>query len=152
MDAVVTIEISGRNRYASGPVSVLTIRHARYSGESGEVMTIKGGYIEGRGEGGGFLIAAKHQTATDEEHDSAYVAYLEGAGLQWDHMMGNTIYFTGVILKGKFYTEEPTPEDECDADWCEEKHGYLDFTPPVQKWTPGLYEISIRFTGADDDE
>jgi hypothetical protein len=147
----VTIEINGRNRYSDSALTEVTIRHSRYSHESGEIMVIKGGYIESRGDDGSFLLAAKHSNATDGEHDSAYVAYLEGGGLQWRHMMGPSQYFSAVILKGKFYTEDPTPEDECDSEHCEEKHGFLDFTPPTQKWVPGLYEIQIRY-GVSDDE
>jgi hypothetical protein len=150
MDAVVTIEINGRNRYSNSALTEITVRHARYSGERGEVMRIRGGYIEERGDG--FVLAAKHMDATDVEHDSSYIAYLEGAGLQWRHMMGPVQYFTGVILDAKFYDEEPEPLDSCDVEWCSDKgHGFLDFIPPTQKWKPGLYEIEIRY-GVNDDE
>ena len=148
---MVTIEVKGRNRYADNALTEISIRDHRYSGYHGEIMKITGGYIEQRDGSDTFVIAAKHMTATDEDHDSSYVAMLEGAGLKWDHMMGPNQYFTGVILEAQFYTEEPTPEGKCGADWCDEKHGFLDFTPPTQKWVPGLYEITIRY-GVSDDE
>jgi hypothetical protein len=112
------------------------------------LLVIHGGLIERRDHSPEFVLGAKHQSATDEEHDSAYVAYLEGAGLALDHIGPHGVTFTAVILKARFYKSDPRPEDvgDCDYPRCQdEPHGYLDFTPPKQRWEPAVYQIEIRY-------
>jgi hypothetical protein len=150
-----TIEIQGRTRYASGPTTRVTVREDRFSSEP--LLVIHGGLIEQRDRSTEFVLGSKHMSATDEEHDSAYVTYLEGAGLALDHIGAHGITFTAVILKAKYYAEEPVPEDvgDCDYAQCmedEEKHGYLPFTPPKQTWKPGVYEIYVEYIGRPEKD
>lgn len=141
-----TIEIAGRTRYADGPTTEISIRRKGYHEEP--LLVIHGGLIEQRHDAGEFALGSKHLSATDNEHDSAYVTYLEGAGLTLDYMSAHGMTLNAVILKAKFYPEAPEPKDvgACDRPACQENpHGFLPFTPPTQDWKPALYEIDVRF-------
>lgn len=141
-----TTTIHGRNRYADTALTRVTIRRG-YRGFGDPLLIIEGGYIEVRDDG--FILAAKHPSATDVEHDASYVASFEGAGLTWKDMYGAVHTFTGVLLTAQFYTEDPEIEGSCErcADPVEgsghQPHGYLRFMPPDQKWKPALYTIEV---------
>lgn len=136
-----TITIKGRNRHADTALTRVTVRDKYRT----EILVIEGGYIEKRGMAGEFVLAAKHPSATDEEHDSAYVALIDGAGLTWQDMLGPTHTFTGALLSAKFYAKDPTPEDSCEDCEGDEAHGFLEFTPPEQpKFPVGAYFIEVE--------
>ena len=125
--------IKGRNRWADHAMTKVTVRD---SGGWEDILVVEGGYLETRGDGK-FVLAAKHPEAVDEEGDSAYVLYMEGAGLQWKDMFGPEHRFNAVILKARWVSDE-------DAAAFIDEHGYLKFTPDPQKWTPDAYEIRIE--------
>lgn len=136
-----SLVISGRTRYSDRATTRIEVR--RYRNEA-PLLVIYGGLIEEK-NGGAFTISAKHESATDEEHDASYVAYLDGAGFQFSFMNPQGFEASGVILKAAYYTfDEPAvPHDECDR--CQEPHGFLKFSPDSQPWEPGIYYLNVEF-------
>jgi hypothetical protein len=143
-----TVHIKGRTRYADGPTTKVTI--SRYAHDE-PILVIEGGLFEFRSHDRSFVIGAKHPTATDEEHDASYVAYLEGAGFTFDMMNPSGFDCYAAIFKARFYDEEPVPEGACDRS-CEEPHGFLKFTPPKQDWKPANFWIRVEFLSANEPE
>lgn len=139
--------VEGRTRYADSATTEVLVR--RYEHED-PIMVIHGGMIEERRDGE-FILSAKHPTATDEEHDAAYVAYLLGAGLRYRTMFPDRVRFTGVLLDARYYAAEPEPTDTCDGERCDGPHPFLEFTPPQQKWKPANYFIEVIFTPTAQD-
>lgn len=136
-----TVTIKGRNRHSDEVLTTVTIID-RYNKP---VLVIEGGYIENRGPIGGFVIAAKHPTAVDDEGDSSYVAMIEGAGLTWTDMLTNTHHFTGALLTAQYITDGEAQQRIANDDpW---------FTPPTQgTWRPGAYEIRIEHLYPEGDK
>lgn len=138
-----TVKIEGRTRYY-GKAKATIIIEDQHRIET--LFKIKGGSLSERTDLGTFLIECQHPTDTDVEHDAAKVAYFEGAGLKFVGILGKEVYLTGVLLTAAYYTEEPNTDGEkCDTEWCKEDHGFMEFIPPKQKFTPQLCYITVRF-------
>lgn len=166
------IEITGRPRYAdAGTKTKITVRDRNRD----DLFIVNGGYIEKMSrDSSEFTIAAKHENGTDFEHDSAYVFMLEGAGLSFEHMMGTTLYFSGVIMKGSWYdpdtklepgAKSPHSQDTDEMYLCEDTEYYhpadaewrpghliMPFTPPKRKFQAFIAEIVIEIDGGGDGE
>lgn len=151
----VTTIVNGRSRYSDGPVATIKIRKLNSYAEP--VLVLRGATIEQDRDG--FRVGSRHLTATDVEHDAAYVALLHGAGsLTFRDMIGSTMKFTGVLLAAEFYTDDPLvdpahAEDRhggfCDDEHCDPVgHPFLKFTPPTQPWVAALYDIEVAFVDA----
>lgn len=150
-----TLVIHGRARHTTGPVSTVTIRERNSYREP--LLVLRGATIEQDTDR--FRIGSRHMNATDVEHDSAYVALLEGAGrLSFESMLGTTMRFSGVLLSAEYYTTDPLADPGhatarhggfCDDDHCAESdaagHPFLPFTPPTQPWKAALYDIEVSF-------
>ena len=132
-----SVRITGRNRYADEPCTVITVR----DDYGVKFLVIEGGYIENRGKAGGFVLAAKHPSATDQEGDSSYVVLIEGCGLVWTDMFRSQHTFTAALLNAGWFTD-------AEAAAYVEENGYLQFTPPKKPWKPGAYIIEVEHTGS----
>lgn len=140
------LEIHGRTQFAKKAPTCITIRDRIQE----TVAVIHGGSIQ-QSTGGEFTISAKHPTATDVEHDSSFVAYLEGAGLQFDLMLPRRITFRGSLFTAQYWDDVDAQLDGS-CHMCDDPHPFLEFVPPHQKWTPGQYSIEVRFDPADEDD
>lgn len=140
-----TIKIKGRTRYSDDALATITIED---QWRQTTLFKIKGGSIDfQRRDLGTFRIECQHLTDTDVEHDAAKVAYFEGAGLNFDSVFMRSVHFTGVIMTTEYYPDgPPTDTERCEADWCNNEHGFMDFTPPKQKFTPQLCHITVDFS------
>lgn len=147
-----TIKVKGRTRYAERAVASMKIRQINTWGDEGLLFDLKGVALSERGHDNAFQIEVMHPTATDEEHDAAKILYLEGAGLKYQSLFVNEIKFTGVLLKAHYYPDGvPEPEGSCyyheqNPESCDD-HGYLEYMPPQQKFTPVNCEIIVRLHG-----
>lgn len=145
--------IEGRPRYGDSASPVITLTRAGYNEPEFE---LRGALIENRSRDGEFHIGVKHPSAVDSDHDSAYLAYFEGAGLTPPNIMWPTqIGFNCVLLSVKYYTDDPEPKDagECTYESCkDDPHGYLSFTPPEQKFKPGVFEVRVDFAPKEVEE
>lgn len=131
------VEIHGRtihNKQARTTVTVLDQYGDTYA-------VIHGGTLQERNRE--FTLTAKHPTATDEEHDSAYAAYFNGVGLAFDHMTGGSITLTGAILDAAFHDDVQDRDEDCPI--CPDPHPVISFTPPARAWRPGLYTLRVTF-------
>lgn len=145
-----TIKVKGRTRYSDGPVASMKIRRVNTWDDEGLLFNLKGVSLTEREHDSSFQIEVLHPTATDEEHDAAKILYLEGSGLKYKSLFVNEIKFTGVLLKAYYYPDGvPEPEGSCyyhdqNPESCDE-HGYLEYMPPQQKFTPVTCEITVTF-------
>ena len=152
-----TIEIHGRAMYKNSPR--LTISEFRWS-NSEPLVTIDNAEIRfSNSDNDTFTIISRHPDGTDVEHDAAYVAYFEGAGLIFRDTHASVVGFNGVILSAKYY---PTDFDftgdkfyVCDdttyyhapgSEWLA-GHLIMPYTPPDQRWKPAQYWIELDFEG-----
>lgn len=132
-------EIHGRSLHSDRAAATITIT----TKHGDKIGVIHGGMLHQR-DTGEFLLAAKHPSATDVEHDSAYVACFEGAGLRFEYMTAGTIQLTGSLFTANYWAD---PEEHVTGacDMCPEPHGYLPYMPPRQDWVPGFYHFKIKY-------
>jgi hypothetical protein len=96
-----TIEIKGRGSYRHSPAIEIYESDNGWHGEP--VYRVIGGEIQTYENRNAFRITSRHENGTDVEHDPAFVFELEGAGLNWDRLVGPRVMFQGVMLKIRHY-------------------------------------------------
>lgn len=135
--------LRGRSRFAEQAVWELELRH------NDDTIVLVGADLTIRNSGTSFDIDVLHPTATDVEHDSAYLAKFEGAGLVFKHMMGADLVFEAALWAARYWLpgefEEQTEGTVCSLPSCDSgAHPIGPYLPPHRQIKAGIYSITLR--------
>lgn len=144
-----TVVREGRAKYTDSNKPQLLINDMYRN----ELFDLKGVTISETNQGYEGIIEVMHPTGTDFEHDSSKLVWLDIAGLKYKGMGGESVYFSAVLLAGKWYGDDQDPETMEDdeigkpytCDDCNENHLVMRYLPPDQKVKPQPVELELYF-------